>query len=218
MLLSLGVLVDPSFAKASEGKAADKPLRQAQDKPNVLMFAVDDMCDWIGADGARAGRHAEHGPLAAAGLTFQNAHTAGIFCAPSRSSIFSGRHASTTGCYTTQVYFANHPDDRASAEGAPGAAATRPTARASCSITRPATSICAAGTSFSCAAPSRRSAVGRWRAGRSTIRLCRTPTRTASSTTTANRRTSSSSSGARCSMRTRARWPTRSAPSGPASC
>ncbi|MCU0776661.1 MAG: sulfatase [Akkermansiaceae bacterium] len=80
--------------------------------PNVLMFAVDDMCDWIGPM-----RHAQAvtpnmDRLAASGLTLLNGHTAGTFCAPSRSAMFTGRHATTTGCYTTQVYFHDHPEIR----------------------------------------------------------------------------------------------------------
>ncbi len=81
-------------------------------QPNVLMFAVDDMCDWIGPMGHTQAITPNMDRLAASGLTFQNAHTAGVFCAPSRSAIFTGRHASTTGCYTTQVYFHDHPDIR----------------------------------------------------------------------------------------------------------
>jgi len=74
------------------------------------MFAVDDMCDWIGPMGHAQAITPNMDRLAAKGVTFQNAHTAGTFCAPSRSAIFTGRHASTTGCYTTQVYFHNHPE------------------------------------------------------------------------------------------------------------
>ncbi len=78
-------------------------------KPNVVMFAVDDMCDWIGPMGYEQAVTPNMDRLAESGVTFLNAHTAGIFCAPSRSAIFTGRHASTTGCYTTQVYFHDHP-------------------------------------------------------------------------------------------------------------
>ena len=81
----------------------------AADRPNVVMFVVDDMCDWIGPMGYGQAVTPNMDRLAKAGVTFINAHTAGIFCAPSRSAIFTGRHASTTGCYTTQVYFAAHP-------------------------------------------------------------------------------------------------------------
>lgn len=48
--------------------------------------------------------------LAKAGVTFTNAHTPATFCAPARTAIFTGRHATTTGAYETQVYFHQHPD------------------------------------------------------------------------------------------------------------
>ena len=66
-------------------------------RPNVLFIAVDDMNDWIGCHGTTPAaitpnidRLAEHG------VNFINAHTAGVFCAPSRAAIFSGQFASTT--------------------------------------------------------------------------------------------------------------------------
>ncbi|TWU21828.1 sulfatase [Bythopirellula polymerisocia] len=79
-------------------------------KPNVLFFAVDDMNDWVGALGHEQAITPNMDRLARSGVNFVNAHTAGVFCAPSRSAIFTGRHASTTGCYTTQVYFHDHPE------------------------------------------------------------------------------------------------------------
>ncbi len=79
-------------------------------QPNVLFFALDDMNDWVGALGYEQAVTPNMDRLAASGVNFRNAHTAGTFCAPSRSAIFTGRHASTTGCYTTQVYFHNHPE------------------------------------------------------------------------------------------------------------
>jgi arylsulfatase A-like enzyme len=78
--------------------------------PNVLFFAVDDMCDWISPMGYTQAVTPNMERLAKAGITFMNAQTDGVFCAPSRSAIFTGRHASTTGCYTTQVYFHDHPE------------------------------------------------------------------------------------------------------------
>jgi len=96
-LITLSILLSCSAAFAVE-------------RPNIVMFAVDDMCDWIGPMGHAQAITPNMDRLAAAGVTFQNAHTAGIFCAPSRSAIFTGRHASTTGCYTTQVYFHSHPE------------------------------------------------------------------------------------------------------------
>ena len=80
-------------------------------KPNVLFLAVDDMNDWIGC--LETTPHAitpNLDRLAARGVLFTNAHTAGVFCAPSRAAIFSGQYASTTGCYQTPYYFVGHPE------------------------------------------------------------------------------------------------------------
>ncbi len=79
--------------------------------PNVLFLAVDDMNDWIGC--LNTTPHAitpNLDRLAARGVNFTNAHTAGVFCAPSRAAIFSGQFASTTGCYQTPNYFVGHPE------------------------------------------------------------------------------------------------------------
>lgn len=84
----------------------------AADKPNILFFAVDDMSDWIGPMGYEQAVTPNIDRLAKAGVTFINGHTAGIFCAPSRASIFSGRYASSTGCYTSALYFKAEPNLR----------------------------------------------------------------------------------------------------------
>ena len=92
------------------------PVFSQAEKPNVLFLAVDDMNDWIGC---LAGTVPGEGPraitpnldkLAARGVNFTNAHTAGVFCAPSRAAIFSGQYASTTGCYDSANYFVNRPE------------------------------------------------------------------------------------------------------------
>ncbi|MEO0963959.1 MAG: sulfatase [Planctomycetota bacterium] len=79
-------------------------------RPNVLFFAVDDMNDWIGPMGSDRAITPNMDRLAARGVTFQNGHTAGIYCAPSRTAIFTGRFAPTTGCYTIQYYPQHNPD------------------------------------------------------------------------------------------------------------
>ena len=71
----------------------------AAERPNVVMIAVDDMNDWIGPMGNPYVKTPNMDRLAKRGITFQNAHTVGIFCAPSRASLFTGRLPSTTGCY-----------------------------------------------------------------------------------------------------------------------
>jgi arylsulfatase A-like enzyme len=79
--------------------------------PNVLFLAVDDMNDWLGClETTPRAITPNIDRLAARGVNFTNAHTAGVFCAPSRAAIFSGQFASTTGCYTTATYFYDHPE------------------------------------------------------------------------------------------------------------
>ncbi len=81
------------------------------DRPNVLFLAVDDMNDWIGCLGTTPHAHTPNfDRLAKRGVLFSNAHTAGVFCAPSRAAIFSGQFASTTGCYRTAHYFHTSPE------------------------------------------------------------------------------------------------------------
>jgi arylsulfatase A-like enzyme len=81
--------------------------------PNVLFIAVDDMNDWIGClETTPRAITPNIDKLASQGLNFTNAHTAGVYCAPSRAAIFTGRHATTTGCYQTSIYFYDHPEIR----------------------------------------------------------------------------------------------------------
>jgi len=69
------------------------------------------MNDWIGCLGTTPRAITPNlDRLAARGVNFTNAHTAGVFCAPSRAAIFSGQFASTTGCYRTSTYFVGHPE------------------------------------------------------------------------------------------------------------
>ena len=83
----------------------------ATERPNVLFLAVDDMNDWIGCLGKTPRAITPNiDKLAKSGVNFTNAHTAGVFCAPSRAAIFSGQFASTTGCYQSANYFVNHPE------------------------------------------------------------------------------------------------------------
>ena len=82
----------------------------AADRPNVIFFSVDDMNDWIGPMGYDQAKTPNLDRLAKTGVTFQNAHSPATYCAPSRSAIFTGRYATTTGCYKTQVYFYEKPE------------------------------------------------------------------------------------------------------------
>ena len=81
--------------------------------PNVILFATDDLNDWVGPmNSPIRAKTPNMDRLAARGVTFQNAQASGTFCAPARTALFTGRHPSTTGCYTTQVYFRDHPELR----------------------------------------------------------------------------------------------------------
>jgi arylsulfatase A-like enzyme len=83
----------------------------AQSRPNILFLAVDDMNDWIGCLNTTPRAMTPNlDRLAASGVNFANAHTAGVYCAPSRAAIFTGQYASTTGCYRTATYFVDHPE------------------------------------------------------------------------------------------------------------
>lgn len=84
----------------------------AENPPNVIFFAVDDLCDWVGPLGDTQAMTPNMDQLARDGVTFTNAHCPGTFCGPSRSAIFTGRYASTTGVYTNEVYFHDHPEYR----------------------------------------------------------------------------------------------------------
>jgi len=87
------------------------PAFAADQRPNVLFLAVDDMNDWVGClDSTPQAITPNIDRLAARGVNFTNAHTAGVFCAPSRTAIFTGQYASTTGCYHEATYFVEHPE------------------------------------------------------------------------------------------------------------
>lgn len=72
----------------------------AQEKPNVLFIAVDDLNDWIGSMGGRDGIKTPNlDALAAQGMLFTNAHCSAPSCNPSRTSIMTGVRPSTSGIY-----------------------------------------------------------------------------------------------------------------------
>jgi arylsulfatase A-like enzyme len=79
-------------------------------KPNVLFFATDDLRAWVNPLGYEQAKTPNLERLANMGITFTNAHAPGAYCAPSRTAIFTGLHASTTGCYNDELYFFDYPD------------------------------------------------------------------------------------------------------------
>ena len=70
----------------------------AQDKPNVLFIAVDDLNDWVGCLGGHPQAKTPNiDSLASAGVLFANAHCAAPLCNPSRTALLFGKRPSTTG-------------------------------------------------------------------------------------------------------------------------
>ena len=72
----------------------------AQNRPNILFIAADDLNDWIGPlHGHPQVKTPQLDRLAKRGTTFTNAHTQAPLCNPSRSSLLLGLRPTTTGIY-----------------------------------------------------------------------------------------------------------------------
>ena len=72
----------------------------ADDRPDVLFIAIDDLNDWIGALGGHPQASTPNiDRLAARGVLFTNAHCAAPACNPSRVALMTGRRPTTTGVY-----------------------------------------------------------------------------------------------------------------------
>lgn len=68
--------------------------------PNVLLIAIDDLNDWVGALGGHPNAKTPNiDRLAARGTLFTNAHANAPICGPSRTSLMSGLMPATTGVY-----------------------------------------------------------------------------------------------------------------------
>lgn len=74
--------------------------QRRNEKPNVLMIAIDDLNDWIGPMGIQPGAYTPNlNELAKRGMLFTNAHCQAPLCGPSRASLLTGLRPSTTGIY-----------------------------------------------------------------------------------------------------------------------
>jgi len=98
MLLFLGL--NSLKATNSNGKS---------ESPNIIFFVLDDLNDWVNPLGYSQALTPNMDRLAAAGVTFTNAHAPASYCAPSRTAIFTGLQSTTTGCYQTEVYHYDYP-------------------------------------------------------------------------------------------------------------
>ena len=77
-------------------------------RTNVLLILIDDLNDQIGCLGG-AGITPHIDRLAQRGTLFANAHTQAPWCAPSRTSLLTGKRPSTTGIYTLSPWFREVP-------------------------------------------------------------------------------------------------------------
>ncbi len=77
------------------------PVAQAaEDQPNVLFIAVDDMNDWISRlNGHPQGNTPNIDRLTEMGVLFSKCYCAAPACNPSRAALMCGRRPSTTGIY-----------------------------------------------------------------------------------------------------------------------
>ncbi len=95
-----------SIAACSGNK---EPVKMAE-QPNIVFFVLDDLNDWINPLGYRQAITPNLDRLAESGVMFTNAHAPGVYCAPSRTAIFTGLQATTTGCYKNEIFFYDYPD------------------------------------------------------------------------------------------------------------
>ena len=78
---------------------------EAGERPNVLFICIDDLNDWVGCLGGYPGpSHTPHiDELADDGVLFTRAYPSSPMCNPSRVALWTGKRASTTGCYGQYV-------------------------------------------------------------------------------------------------------------------
>lgn len=74
---------------------------------NVLFIAIDDMNNWIGANGGQA-LTPNIDALAAKGINFTNAHCVTPACNPSRTALMTGQRPETTGQFENAGNFRNN--------------------------------------------------------------------------------------------------------------
>src|SRR3954468_7789299 len=83
---------------------------RAENRPNVLFIAIDDLNDWVGCLGGHPQvKTPNMDRLAARGTLFTNAHCQAPLCNPSRTSVLTGLPPSTTGVYALGIWFRNVP-------------------------------------------------------------------------------------------------------------
>jgi arylsulfatase A-like enzyme len=81
-------------------------LAQKNQKPNILLIAIDDLNDWVGhLEGHPKVQTPNMDRLAGKGMAFTNAHVQAPICNPSRTSFLTGLRPTTTGIYALGPWF-----------------------------------------------------------------------------------------------------------------
>ena len=71
-----------------------------EEKPDILLIAIDDLNDWVGCMGGHPQAKTPNiDRLAARGVLFSNAHCQSPVCNPSRASMMTSLYPATTGIY-----------------------------------------------------------------------------------------------------------------------
>jgi len=83
----------------------------AQDRPNVLFIAVDDLRPELGCYGKHQVLSPNIDRIANAGITFDRAYCQQAVCAPSRTSVMTGARPDTTQVWDLQTHFRNAMPD-----------------------------------------------------------------------------------------------------------
>ncbi|KMT66321.1 hypothetical protein XM47_04250 [Catenovulum maritimum] len=104
MATSIGVVASALFSAPSFAEADAKPL-------NVLMIAVDDLNNWVGAWGGPA-ITPNIDALANSGTRFQNGYSAVPACGPSRIATMTGLRPEVTGHFLNEQNLRDLPDGR----------------------------------------------------------------------------------------------------------
>ena len=87
LTILLGLTINTSL-QATPNKeiiesSSSKNMSVSGEQPNIVMFVMDDLNDWITPLGYDQAKTPNLDRLVKSGVTFVNAHAPGVFCAPS---------------------------------------------------------------------------------------------------------------------------------------
>jgi len=91
-------------------------LAPADERPNILLIAIDDLNDWVTCLGGHPQAKTPHiDGLAGRGVLFANAHCQAPVCNPSRASLMTSLYPETSGIYFLNPEIAQSPVAKAAA-------------------------------------------------------------------------------------------------------